>query len=173
MSFFERLKLALSILFGGAPAPKPLPAAAEPPKLPAPAPEPVALTPEQLHASALFVLGIFQREGRLLDFLKEDVSGFSDAEVGAAARVVHQGSRKVLEQYLALEPVVKQAEGDALTVPQGFDASRFRLTGNVQGQGPWAGTLKHHGWVATKLSFPALPQGVDVKVLAAAEVELS
>jgi hypothetical protein len=118
------------------------------------------------------MLGLLQRDGRLLDFLQEDITSFSDADIGAAARVVHTGCKKVLGQYLALAPVVKDSEGATVTVPQGFDASRFRLTGNVTGQGPWSGSLKHHGWVATKIDLPAVPTTVDVKVIAPAEVEL-
>lgn len=174
MSFFTRLKLALSVLFGGElPAPaapeRALPAKPEAPALPPPAP---ALTPEQQHAAALFFLGLLQREGRLLDFLQEDITSFSDGDVGAASRVVHAGCRKVLAQYLAVTPVVTDGEGATVSVPAGFDASRFRLTGNVTGPGPWKGSLKHHGWQATKIELPAVPTTVDVKVIAPAEVEL-
>lgn len=170
MSFFARLKLALSILFGGqlpqAPAlPAPVPAPALPPP-------PVPLTAEQQHAAALFLLGLLQREGRLLDFLQEDIATFADADVGAAARLVHEGCRKVLSQYVPIAAVVKESEGAAMEIPTGFDANRFRLTGNVAGTGPWKGSLKHHGWVATKVSLPDVPTTVDVKVLAPAEVEL-
>lgn len=173
MSFFSRLKLALSILFGGElPQPTPsLPAPGEPPKPLLPPPAPV-MTPVQQHAAGLFILGLLQREGRLLDFLQEDVSSFSDSDVGAAARVVHDGCRKALAQYVPLAPVVTLSEGASIDVPQGFDANRFRLTGNVTGAGPWKGSLKHHGWVATKIALPDVPTTVDVKVLAPAEVEL-
>jgi hypothetical protein len=68
--------------------------------------------------------------------------------------------------------VVNDEEGSVVSVPQGFDASRFRLTGNVTGQGPWTGSLKHHGWEATKIDLPPAPETVDVKVIAPAEVEL-
>ncbi len=162
LSFGARFKLAWAILFGGASAPV---AAAPQPLLPPP-------SPEATHASGLFVLGILQREGRLIDFLQEDVSGFTDAEVGAAARVVHEGCRKVLKEYLPVQAVVPQAEGDKLTVPLGFDANRFRLTGAVSGPGPHDGTLKHHGWEATAVKLPALPTTMNLKVLAPAEVEL-
>jgi Domain of unknown function (DUF2760) len=166
MSFFSRLRLALRFLFGGE-LPQP-----PPPALPSPVPT-LALSLERQHASGLFLLGLLQREGRLLDFLQEDVAGFSDAEVGAAARVVHEGCRKVLHQYVPLTPVVPQNEGAAMEVPSGFDANRFRLTGNVAGAGPWKGALKHHGWVVSKLALPEVPTTVDVAVLAPAEVELS
>src|SRR5688572_6343878 len=105
-SFFTRLKLAFAILFGTAAAQAP-----QQPALPAPVPAPEP-TPEAVHASGLFLLGMLQREGRLIDFLQEDVSGFSDTEVGAAARVVHEGCRKVMKEYLPVIAVVPQAEGD-------------------------------------------------------------
>lgn len=169
MSFFDRLKLALSILFGG-----PVPGAdqkALPPVVEKPVAPPV-LTAEQQHASGLFLLGLLQREGRLLDFLKEDIAGFADADVGAAARLVHEGCRKVLTQYVPIEPVEAKAEGAAMELAAGFDANRFRLVGNVTGAGPWKGSLKHHGWVAKSVTLPTVPTTVDVKVLAPAEVEL-
>lgn len=143
---------------GGAPSPKPVTPAAPP--------------PEKAHASGLFVLSMLQREGRLVDFLQEDVATFSDAEVGAAARVVHEGCRKVVRQYLVLEPVLGDAEGAAVTVPQGFDAGRIRLTGNVAGVPPFKGALRHHGWVTKEVKFPAVPEAMDARVLAPAEVEL-
>lgn len=128
--------------------------------------------PERAHASGLFVFSLLQREGRLVDFLQEDIAAFSDAEVGAAARVVHEGCRKVVRQYLSLEPVLKQGEGDPVNVPTGFDAQRIRLTGNVAGQPPYNGTLRHHGWVATAVTLPDVPETLDPRVIAAAEVEL-
>lgn len=148
-------------LTSGGPEPKPL----------AP-PEPVALPPEREHAPALQLLSMLQREGRLIDFLQEDVAAFPDADVGAAARIVHEGCRKVVRQYLALEPVLPQTEGEAVNVPPGFDAQRIRLTGNVAGQPPYNGALKHHGWVTTAVKFPSTSPALDPRVLAPAEVEL-
>ncbi|MBF5042707.1 DUF2760 domain-containing protein [Aggregicoccus sp. 17bor-14] len=150
------------------------PKAALPDKAPAPkAPAaPVRPPPEKEHASGLAVLGMLQREGRLIDFLQEDVAAFSDADVGAAARIVHEGCRKVVQQYLALEPVLQESEGARVSVPVGFDAQRIRLTGNVAGQPPFAGSLKHHGWVTTAVRFPELSGALDARVLAPAEVEL-
>ncbi|MFP2932786.1 DUF2760 domain-containing protein [Pyxidicoccus sp. 3LG] len=134
---------------------------------------PPALPPEREHASALSFLGMLQREGRLVDFLQENVAAFSDAEVGAAARIVHEGCRKVVNQYLALQPVLPQSEGDRVTAPPGFDAQRIRLTGNVAGQPPYNGTLRHHGWVTTEVKFPTVSPALDPRVLAPAEVELA
>jgi hypothetical protein len=129
--------------------------------------------PEKLHASGLFLLSMLQREGRFIDFLQEDVAPFSDEEVGAAARVVHEGCRKLLREYLNLEPVLKQSEGDKVTVPVNFDAGRIRLTGNVAGVPPYTGSLKHHGWVTRAIRLPPVPEALDPKVLAPAEVELT
>jgi len=144
-------------------------------RAPAPAPAPVAEAPKQLenpHASGLFLLSMLQREGRFVDFVQEDVAGFSDEQVGAAARVVHDGCRKVVKQYLAIEPVLAQEEGATVDVPAGFDANRIRLTGNVAGSGPFKGALKHHGWAAKTVNLPAPPAALDPKILAPAEVEL-
>ena len=139
------------------------------PAAPLPTPE---LPPERKHASGLYVLSLLQREGRLIDFLQEDVTSFSDADVGAAARVVHAGCKKALTQCLELEPVLKDAEGASVNVPAGFDAQRIRLTGNVAGQPPFQGALKHHGWVATSVRLPAVSESLDPRVIAPAEVEL-
>jgi hypothetical protein len=163
------------------PRPTKEPAAAPPPELPAvvrqepkPAKESAAPPPpEREHAPALQLLAMLQREGRFIDFLQEDVAAFPDADVGAAARIVHEGCRKVVRQYLSLEPVLPQAEGDRVDVPAGFDAQRIRLTGNVAGQPPFNGALRHHGWVTTAVKFPSTSPAMDPRVLAPAEVELS
>ena len=156
----------------GAPVPELPPAPVAPPAPPPPAPV-LAVPPEREHASALQLLAMLQREGRLIDFLQEDVAAFPDADVGAAARIVHEGCRKLVRQYLTLEPVLPQSEGERVQVPAGFDAGRIRLTGNVAGQPPYSGALKHHGWVTTAVKLPSLSPAMDPRVLAPAEVELS
>lgn len=122
--------------------------------------------------SALQLLALLQREGRLIDFLEENVSAYSDAEIGGAARVVHAGCRKVLHEYLRLEPARAEAEGARLTLAAGFDAATVRVTGNVVGQPPFTGTLMHRGWRVAEIKLPKLAEGHDVRVLAPAEVEL-
>lgn len=139
----------------------------------APAPKPVELPPERVHASGLLVLSMLQREGRFIDFLQEDVASYSDADVGAAARVVHAGCRKVLDQSLTLESIRNESEGATVTVPANFDAQRIRVTGNVAGQPPFRGTLKHHGWVTTAVRLPSTAESLDPRILAPAEVELT
>ena len=115
----------------------------------------------------------FQREGRFVDFLQQDVAGFSDEDIGAAARVVHSGCRKVLRQFVDISPAMPGTEGAPLTVPAGFDAQRIRLTGNVSGQPPFKGTLTHHGWVASEIRMPSISETIDPRVIAPAEVELA
>jgi hypothetical protein len=175
--FFVRVGLAFKVLGDAALAGRvskllvtpEVPRVTEPPK---PAGGPKAVPAEKTHASGLFVLATLQQEGRLIDFLQQDVTGFSDEEIGAAARVVHGGCRKGLQRLVTVQGVLNQEEGAPVTVPAGFDANRIRLTGNVTGQPPYNGTLKHHGWAATNLQFPALADSVDYRVLAPAEVEL-
>lgn len=137
----------------------------------APAPEPVVLkqaTPD----AALQLLSLLQQEARFIDFINEDVSAYSDADIGAAARVVHQGCSKALKQHFTLTAVSNEQEGNRLTLNPGFDAARFRLTGNIVGQAPFTGTLVHKGWQVTDLRLPKLTEGHDASIIAPAEVEL-
>lgn len=122
--------------------------------------------------AALQLLALMQQHGRLVDFLKEDVSGYSDAEIGSAARVVHQGCRKALDEHLSIVPVSDREEGARLTLEAGFDAASYRLTGKVVGQAPFTGTLAHRGWRVSEISLPKLSKDHDTRVLAPAEVEL-
>lgn len=121
---------------------------------------------------ALALLALLQREGRLVDFLREPLDGFSDADIGAAARDVHRGCRKVLDQHLSLEPVMPGSEEERVAVPRGFDPAEIRLIGEAKGEPPFRGTLRHHGWRVVDAKLPALADGVDRMVIAPAEVEL-
>jgi hypothetical protein len=128
----------------------------------------------QLHKDgALAFLALLQREGRLVDFLREPLDGFGDADIGAAARDVHRGCRKVLEQHLSIEPVMPGAEEEKVSVPKGFDPAEVRLIGEAKGEPPFKGTLRHHGWRVVEAKLPTLADGVDRAVIAPAEVELS
>jgi len=121
---------------------------------------------------ALAMLALLQREGRLVDFLREPLDEFSDADIGAAARDVHRGCRKVLDQHLSLEPVMPGSEEAKVAVPKGFDPAEIRLIGEARGEPPFRGTLRHHGWRVVDAKLPALADGIDRMVLAPAEVEL-
>ena len=121
---------------------------------------------------ALQLLAILQREGRFIDFLQEDVSSFSDADIGAAARVVHEGYTRGLQDYVVVEPVRPEEEGAPIELPPGFDPAKVRVTGNVVGDPPFRGKLAHHGWQVTKIHMPTLSEGHDPNIIAPAEVEL-
>src|SRR5215467_3400358 len=90
-----------------------------------------ALPTERVYAPALVLLAALQREGRFIDFVRQEVAGFSDEDIGAAGRVVHAGCRKIMDQFFAFEPAAKGPEGSPMTIPPGFDAQRIRLAGNV------------------------------------------
>jgi hypothetical protein len=125
------------------------------------------LSPEPLR-----LLALLQREGRLLDFLLEDVQGAPDEQLGAGVREVHRKAQAVIKEHLVLEPVLAKSEGETVEVPPNFDPSAIRLTGNVTGQPPFRGVLQHHGWRVKNYTLPALPEGQDPFIVATAEVEL-
>jgi hypothetical protein len=150
------------------PAPAPAPAAA-----PAPAPQPAPVVIKQATPdAALQLLGLLQRDARFVDFIEEDVAGYSDADIGAAARVVHGGCRNVLREHFTIRPVRDEAEGSRITLPEGFDATAVRVTGNVVGKAPFSGSLSHRGWRVDEVRLPRLAESHDAKVIAPAEVEL-
>lgn len=135
-----------------------------------PSPAPAPRLPDQ--ASALQLLALLQREGRLVDFLQQDIDGFADGDVGTAARVVHTGCRKALRAHCELAAIRDEDEGSPVTLDVDFDKSEVKLTGNVSGSAPYKGVLKHKGWRAAKFELPAVVGDHDVFVLAPAEVEL-
>ena len=124
------------------------------------------------HTAALQLLGLLQREARFMDFVQENVAGYADADIGAAARVVHEGCRKVLHQHFSVASVRPEAEGSRVTLAAGFDAAAVRLTGHVVGQAPFTGTLGHRGWQVTDVKLPQLTDPQAARIIAQAEVEL-
>lgn len=122
--------------------------------------------------AALQLLGLFQREGRLLDFLGEDISTFTDAQVGVAARVVHAGCKKALHDHFAVAPIRPEAEGSMVVIEAGFEAGALRFAGNVAGGPPHRGTLQHAGYRVMEIKLPKLHDEHDAHVLAPAEIEL-
>ena len=137
-----------------------------PPKAKPEAAQPPPITP------ALQLLALLQREGRLVDFLQQDIAEFGDSDVAAAARVVHDGCRKALRDHLELAPVRSEQEGAPVTLAAGFSPTEIKLTGEVRGSAPYKGVLRHRGWRAKQLKLPTAMQGHDASVLAPAEVEL-
>lgn len=127
---------------------------------------------KKLEQGAILILGLLQREGRLLDFLEENLDGLPDAQVGAGVREIHRGCKKALAEHVKIEPVLREPDNATVKVDTGFDPSRIRLVGNVVGQPPFLGTLRHPGWRGVEVSLPRLPESHDPTVIAPAEVEL-
>ncbi len=153
------------------PAPEAPPLAVEPSLAPEPAPAPPV---EESTDRAVQMLALLQREGRLIDFFSEDLTPYPDAQVGAAVRELHAGCRKALEQYVTLEPIIEGEEDGPVTVEAGFDPATVKLVGNVTGQPPLRGLLRHRGWRATEVELPPLaPQESARAIVAPAEVEIS
>jgi hypothetical protein len=145
---------------------EPVPAASPPAAIPS-APKPPA------RSEAMTLLAVLQREGRLVDFLKEPIDTYNDAQIGAAVRDIHRDCGAALDRIFALKPLLDQPDGSPIDVPAGFDAAKYRLTGNVVGQPPYRGKLRHGGWEATKVQLPEWNgTPASAQVVAPAEVEL-
>ena len=119
---------------------------------------------------ALRLLAFLQEEGRLVDFLMEDISLYEDEQVGAAVREIHTKTSKALRKIMDIVPVVKEQEGEPIEVKAGFNPENIKLVGQVKGQPPFHGVVKHHGWKITRSELPAGNFGADI--LAPAEVEM-
>ena len=120
---------------------------------------------------ALQILGIMQREGRLIDFLMEDIASYSDEQIGAAVRDIHAQSRDALARVVTLEPVIDGVEGTFAKAPS-KNPSVVRFVGKVPAKLPEGGTLRHKGWRAAKVNLPALPAAQDAAIIAPAEIEI-
>ena len=146
----------------------------EHPKPDAAKPMPVPATDNQAEAEIVSFLATLQERGRLVDFLMEDVTTYDDAQVGAAARVVHEGCKAALHEHFKIRSVREENEGSSVTIPVGYAADEYRLIGNIRGAGPFSGTLVHRGW---KTEWVKLPRILRVNpehlpTIAPAEVEL-
>ncbi|WP_175900954.1 DUF2760 domain-containing protein [Burkholderia seminalis] len=192
LSFFGRLSLAVGTFFSvlgnrefaagvlrvrdgvsapAAPAPAAAPVAPAP-VAPAPVKAPALELREASPQAALQLLGLLQRDARFIDFVEEDIAGYADADIGAAARLVHDGCRAALREHFTIVPVRDEAEGSRVTLPAGFDATAVRVTGNVVGAAPFTGTVSHRGWRVADVRLPKLTGSHDASVIAPAEVEL-
>ncbi len=120
---------------------------------------------------ALQLLALLQREGRLVDFVQQDITTFSDSDVGAAARVVHEGCRRALRGHATVHSIRSESEGSSITI-EGEEAELVKLTGNVTGSAPYRGVLRHRGWRIDNFKLPTLVGERDLSVVAPAEVEL-
>ena len=155
---------------------------AERPKTIAPVqttPEPVPLpvpkpTESKADADVVNFLSIFQEKGRLVDFLMDDIAGYSDAQVGAAGRVLHEGCKAALLEHFGIRPIREEGEGSKVTVPPQYAPDDYRLVGRISGEPPFTGTLVHHGWRAEWVKLPRLvtTSAGRLPAIAPAEVEI-
>ena len=120
---------------------------------------------------ALQMLSIMQRDSRLVDFLMEDIASYSDDQIGAAVRELHDQCRDSIARYVTLAPVIDGVEGTYAKAPAS-DASLVKFVGNVPAQPPPGGTLRHKGWRAVKVDLPGLAAKQDASVIAPAEIEI-
>jgi hypothetical protein len=138
-----------------------------------PAP-PIPVASNQAEAEVVAFLATLQEKGRLIDFLMDDITAYDNAQVGAAARVVHQGCRAALQEHLAIRPIRDESEGSKVTVAAGYPADEYRLVGKIGGEPPFTGTLVHRGWKTEQVKLPRIVRsgGDRLPTLAPAEVEL-
>jgi len=144
--------------------------------------EPVALPVSPAHTprkeaapvsadAALQLLSLLQREGRFIDFVQQELAAFSDADIGAAARVVHEGCRRAIRAHARVVNVRNEAEGASLTLERASED--VKLVGNVAGSAPFRGVLRHRGWRVEQLTLPTVVGAHDPTIVAPAELELS
>ena len=127
---------------------------------------------DEKNIDGVFLLSLFQKQGRLVDFLQQDIASFSNAEVGEAARVVHDGCARILGDYFTMEAIRTEEEGALVSVDADYNLSEITLTGNLRGSAPYRGELLHHGW---KISDQHPPEQLDPKarfIVQPAEIEV-
>ena len=133
----------------------------------------LTVQPEKPSGAEVALLGLLQRDGRLIDFLTEEIGAYSDDQIGAAVRDVHRDCHATLVKYVELEAVIDEPEDETVEVPEGFDPTSIRLTGSLTGSPPFSGTLAHRGWRVKAIHLPPSAEGADPLVLAPAEVEVT
>jgi hypothetical protein len=127
-------------------------------------PATAAPTAIQADAEVVNFLSLLQEKGRLVDFLMDDITSYSDAQVGAAGRVLHEGCKAALLEHFGIRPVREEGEGSKVTVPSGYAPD--------SGEAPFRGTLVHHGWKTEWVKLPRLIRTSRLPAIAPAEVEL-
>ena len=161
-----------NLLFGGALSDGVLTELGLTKKSAAPAKPAAPPLPERTTADgALQFLGILQRDSRLVDFLMEDIKSYSDGQIGAAVRELHDQCRDAVARYVTLQPVIDGVEGTFAKAPS-IDPNLVKFVGNVPAKPPAGGTLRHKGWRAAKIDLPALAAKQDASILAPAEIEI-
>jgi len=172
---FVSIGLAFATVFMSFIRPKGAPVS-EPAKKPVEeASKPAAVeTKGSAEQEVITLLARMQEKGRFIDFLMEDISDHDDKAVGTVARLVYQGCKEVVEEHFTIKSVESSEEGDKITVPKGYDANLYRLTGNLSGEAPFKGTLVHKGWKVTSAKLPKVisNDSDELPALAPAQVEI-
>jgi hypothetical protein len=139
-----------------------------------PVPVPTQTAGNRAEAEIVSFLAIFQERGRLIDFLMDDITTYDDAQVGAAARVVHQGCKAALEEHFSIRPIREESEGSSVSIPAAHAADEYRLIGKISGPEAFSGTLLHHGWKTDSVNLPRRVRTDPDRLptIAPAEVEL-
>lgn len=127
---------------------------------------------KKAEATHLQLLSLMQTKGRLIDFLQEDLSSLSDADIGAAMRPIHRDLARVVDELVAIRPLLPEEEGEKIILPQGYDPSLYKVTGKVKGEPPYKGIVRHRGWKAHKLSLPKTHVDLKREVVCPAEIEV-
>ena len=149
------------------PATEPPPAVVSAPAEVAPQPSADALA----EAQVVQFLARLQEKARLVDFAMDDITPHSNEDIGAAARIVHQGCQEVLGDIFDLKVVHPGEEGESLRLSADFDRRAYRLVGKVPENPPFNGRVLHRGWKTEKIKLPQLTDaGRDI--VAPAEVEI-
>ena len=171
-----RIGLAFKVLLNGAfakqvaelQAPAALEQSSEQPAAPVKPPE-----PEPVRSAAVTLLAALQREARLLDFFKEPIADYSDAQIGAAVRDVHRQTNAVLDRMFNIQPLLDAQENSVVQLPTPIDAGTHKLVGAVGTATASSGVLMHHGWKVTKCELPQFTGSAEsALVVAPAEIEI-
>lgn len=134
--------------------------------------ETLKVDPELEKRKFLHILSVLQEEGRLIDFLNEDLSEYNDDDIGAAVRSIHKGCNDALKKYIELKPLLNDEEDSIIEVEENFNPEKIRLTGNVVGNPPFKGIVRHRGWKAENINLPDLKKVQDASFLVPAEIEV-
>ena len=128
---------------------------------------------KSFEAGTLYSLVLLQREGRLVDFIKEDIKNYDDAQIGAAVRQIHASCAKVLNENFNIKALYdKNQEGDTISLSENFNAEEVRLSGNVPSKGPYKGILRHKGWNSASINLPKKTSKTSSMVVCPAEIEI-
>ena len=132
---------------------------------PAAPPEPKPAPPQRSDAIAL--LAAFQRDGRLVDFLMEPIDGFTDEQLGAAARDLHRGCAATLTRLAPVQPIVDAEDGTTVAASD-FTAGAVRSIGGDATAGP----LLHPGWKVKQTKLPVWTGTADeAAIIMPAEIQ--